>query len=124
VTLAVYPPSVIRRFMEMWGLGHTEPFGPSGFTWDNGRDTRIIVTQAPHDEVEILHASVSHPTKNPSYAELAHLHLSVFGRQRWSYQVFAPRTEHVSIHDHALHLWGRADGQPMLPDFTQGTGSI
>jgi hypothetical protein len=31
--------------------------------------------------------------------------------------VFAPPSEHVNIHDHALHLWGRLDGARVLPDF-------
>jgi hypothetical protein len=123
MTLAIYPPNVINRFRETWGVGSAEPFGPSGFTWDNGRDTRIIVTQADHDGIEVIHASISHPAKMPSYREMSALHRAVFGRKRHAYQCFVPVTEHVNIHDFTLHLWGRADGQPMLPDFGQ-YGSI
>jgi hypothetical protein len=38
--------------------------------------------------------------------------------------VFAPPTDHVNIHEYALHLFGRLDGTPALPDFTAGSGSI
>jgi hypothetical protein len=48
---------------------------------------------------------------------LVMLHLGVFGRRRWAYQVFVPESEHVNIHPHALHLWGRADGTNALPNF-------
>jgi hypothetical protein len=47
----------------------------------------------------------------------------VFG-DRWAYQVFAPPADHINLHNFALHLWGRLDGKPVLPDFTFGTGSI
>jgi hypothetical protein len=40
----------------------------------------------------------------------------VFGHG-WSYQVFAPPSQHVNIHEHALHLWGRVDGTNVLPSF-------
>ena len=30
----------------------------------------------------------------------------------------------VDIHEYALHIFGRLDGKPALPDFTNGTGSI
>ena len=35
----------------------------------------------------------------------------------FAYQVFAPPTRHVNIHEHALHLWGRVDGKSITPDF-------
>jgi hypothetical protein len=117
MTLALYPPQVVNRFRETWGVGSVQPFGPSGFLWD-GHDTRIIVTQADHgDGIEVIHASISHPDRYPSYKEMAALHRAVFGRKRWSYQCFAPEVEHVNIHEHTLHLWGRADGQPFMPNF-------
>lgn len=34
-----------------------------------------------------------------------------------SYQVFAPRNQHVNIHPTALHIWGRSDGRPCMPEF-------
>jgi len=59
----------------------------------------------------------------PSYNDLAMLHAAVF-ESGWAYQVFVPPGEHVNLHDFALHLFGRLDGAPVLPDFTYGMRSI
>jgi hypothetical protein len=80
-------------------------------------DTSLIVTRADHGQgFEVIHASMAHPDRDPTYEELAWLHDVVFGNG-WAYQCFAPPTLHVNIHTHALHLWGRTDGEPMLPNF-------
>lgn len=110
-------------------VGAVQDFGPQGIFVHTirGHDRvagTVIVTQAEHDGAEWLHASMAWPDREPTYAELAALHAGVFGRRRWSYQVFAPASEHVNIHKHALHLFGRVDGAAALPDFTYGTGSI
>lgn len=101
------------------------PFGPDGARCvaPDGAGS-IIVTRADHiDGFEVCHASIAWPDRDPSYRDLVMLHRAVFG-DGWAYQVFAPASEHINIHEHALHLWGRADGEPMLPDFTMGAGSI
>jgi hypothetical protein len=97
-------------------------FGPSG--WDmriaqvRGGPGSLIVTQAEQDDgEEWLHASIAWRHNMPTYDDLTMLHRAVFGRRRWAYQVFTPDTEHVNIHRYALHLWGRADGARVLPDF-------
>jgi hypothetical protein len=95
--------------------------GHAGHGWAmrhrNGT-TNIIVSRAhwPGEDVEWIHASISHTNHMPSYDELAQLHRAVFG-EAWAYQMFAPTNDHVNIHAHALHLWGRADGQPVTPNF-------
>lgn len=106
-----------------------QEFGPQGFMAQvlsrvTGTSGSVIVTQAEVDGEEWLHASLAWSEQDPSYAEMHALHLAVFGRRRWSYQVNAPTVDHVNIHEHALHLFGRVDGKAMLPDFTQGSGSI
>jgi len=70
-----------------------------------------------------IHASLSRPDRMPDYEDLKHLHQAVFG-DGWAYQVFAPPAEHVNGHETCLHLFGRADGLPVLPDFTHGLGEI
>jgi hypothetical protein len=96
-------------------------FGPDGLDVRMFSDGRcvgsVIVTQASHDGIEWIHASIAWTERLPTYAELALLGLAVFGRERYAYQVFAPASRHVNIHEHALHLWGRADGVNVLPDF-------
>lgn len=78
----------------------------------------IIVSQAVYsDDSEWLHASIAYSDNMPRYEDLSHLHLCVFGRKRWAYQVFTPQAAHVNFHRNALHLWGRIDGANMLPVF-------
>lgn len=107
-----------------------EPYGPSGvrlavYRTDPFVRGSIIVTQAEHpypNGVDWIHASLAWPDVMPTYGDLTALHRAVFGRRRWSYQVFAPDSRHVNIHNYALHLWGRADGKNVLPDFgVEGT---
>jgi hypothetical protein len=80
-------------------------------------DGSIIVTQAGHEAVEWIHASLAWTDRMPDYDELCMLKDAVFGPGRYAYQVFPPVSQHVNIHEHALHLWGRADGGAMLPEF-------
>lgn len=110
-------------------LGHKEwgtptEFGPDGWYFTrNDRTATVIVTAAEYDGIEYMHASIA--TVNgetmPSYAELVVLHRAVFGTG-YAYQVFAPPSQHVNIHPTALHLWGRVDGRPVMPEFgSEGT---
>lgn len=98
-----------------------DPFGPDGaiIRGTNGRS--IIVTSANWDNTDWLHASIAAP-HTPTYDDLVLLHRAVWGGG-WAYQCFAPPREHINIHPHALHLWGRADGAPVLPNFGE-MGSI
>ena len=97
-------------------------YGPSGIAltvmMPDGRMGSIIVSQsdALGDPTEYLHASISLPPI-PTYEDLALLHRAVYGRRRWAYQVFAPEDEHVNLRADALHLWGKASGEPMMPNF-------
>ena len=105
-----------------YSVGGIQAFGPDGYRIpmrDNvAHDGALIVTQADHEDgIEWIHASIAWAARNPTHDELTLLHRSIFGRKRWSYQVFAPETDHINIHEHALHLWGRADGKPVMPNF-------
>jgi hypothetical protein len=102
---------------ERWSL--PAPFGPDGWSMVS-RDRRqsIIVSCAEHDGAEWVHASIAHTTYLPTYADLTRLRAAVWGDTGWAYQVFAPPSAHVNIHERALHLYGRLDGQPVLPEFS------
>jgi hypothetical protein len=96
------------------------PYG-DGWKFDgpDPRDfTRIIVS--PWIEpggVEWVHASISHSHGvMPTYGDLKILHQAVF-EPGYSYQVFVPPAEHINITANVLHLWGRLDGAPALPNF-------
>jgi hypothetical protein len=112
----------VRKVLGRANFHPPEPFGPDGwyFTHHNGT-TSVIVSCADFDGIEYLHASVADQTEMPTYDDLCWLHKAVF-RDGYAYQVFAPRAQHVNIHGHALHLWGRLDGKPVLPEFgSEGT---
>ncbi len=114
----------IRRLLGRSNWTTPAPFGPDGWRLQRLDGTgSVIVTSADHDGEMWVHASIAHPSETPSYDDLKALHAAVFGAG-WAYQVFAPASDHVNIHHHALHLFGRLDGTPVLPDFTEGTGSI
>lgn len=64
-----------------------------------------------------IHASISRSSGIPSYDDLVMLHRAVWGEAGVAYQAFVPPSQHINIHARALHLWGRADGQAVLPNF-------
>jgi hypothetical protein len=100
-----------------WGLPEYMGGTKWGFRNKHG-DGSVILSVFP-DSLGIywVHASITRKERMPSYEDLKLLHRAVFGDLSWSYQVFAPASQHVNIHEYALHLWGRADGSPALPDF-------
>lgn len=112
-------------------IGTVTGYGPTGIVfriWKEDESGRVLVTQSDHpetgDSTEWLHASISYNTVVPAYEDLYVLHRAVFGRKRYSYQLFVPESSHVNIHARALHLWGRADGKPAMPDFGAIKGTI
>ncbi len=119
-----FHPLEIRRRLGRGDWSTPTPYGPDGwyFVHLNG-DASVIVSTGDHGDVEWIHASIARTDRLPSYEDLKLLHAAVFG-DGWAYQVFAPPSDHVNIHEHALHLFGRLDGAAVLPDFTDGTGSI
>lgn len=123
-----FDPLRIRRIMgrDEWQRG--EEFGPGGWRWVHvDGDCSIIVTQAPlHvgseaegrlDLTEWIHASMTRPGQVPSYEDLCRLKVAVWREKGEAYTIHPASDRHVNIHEHALHLWGRADGKPVLPDF-------
>lgn len=110
----------LRKVMgrHLWGV--PEPFGPDGWRMIHvSGDGSVIVTTADRDDGSVwTHASIAYPHRLPSYAELGTLKLAVWGGSGYAYQVFTPTTRHVNIHNYALHLYGKADGSPALPEFS------
>lgn len=101
-----------------------EPYGPDGwrmYNRDYSRSIIVTVSDFPGWDGEYVHASIAtadHETL-PTYEDLRLLHQAVFGDTGYAYQIFAPADQHVNIHPTALHLWGRLDGAPVLPEFGQ-----
>lgn len=63
-----------------------------------------------------IHASIGQHHHMPSYEDMQLMHRAVF-RTGWAYEVFAPPADHINIHSFVRHLFGRADGARVLPDF-------
>jgi hypothetical protein len=116
-----FAPLKIRAQLRASYAGVSVPteFGPDGWMFTSEYPKRsFIITAAERDAVEWLHASVAATDETPTYRDLKYLHAAVFG-DGYAYQVFAPAAVHVNIHEHALHLFGRLDGQPVLTEFTE-----
>lgn len=112
---------VRRRLGRTWGP--PTPFGPSGWRLLNQKEPGSILVSASNMPPQIdptndwwIHASIAFQDRLPTYDEMQHLHRAAF-QSGWSYQVFAPAADHINIHQHALHLWGKLDGTPALPNF-------
>lgn len=107
----------LRKVFGREGWLVPEPYGPDGWRMvARDRSASVIATTASEDGQEWIHASIGRVDEMPTYDDLVQLHDAVFAG-RWAYQVFAPPQHHVNIHHYALHLWGRADGKPVLPNF-------
>lgn len=115
--------ATMRRLMGKREWQRPKPFGPDGWYMQRvDRTATIIATAAEHDGVEYIHASISRPDRLPDYDDLKALHRAVWRGNGWAYQVFAPASHHVNIHEFALHLWGRSNGAAVLPEFgAEGT---
>ncbi len=105
-------------------VGRPEKAGPCGVCVRLYNSKRVccgsvLVSQADWGDVEWIHASIARENHMPAYSDLTRLHEAVFGPARYAFQVFAPRSQHVNIHEHALHLWGQANGASPLPEFGQ-----
>jgi hypothetical protein len=110
-------PLAIRKRLHPAVWGPPSEFGPAGWLFQNRTEIgQVIVSVADHGDGDWVHASVAFRDRLPDYGELVVLHRAAFG-DGYAYQVFAPTSRHVNLHEHALHLWGRRDGTNVLPDF-------
>lgn len=120
------PGLQIRRRLGRNEWGPPKEFGPDGWYFKrfDGAATMIVTADTWQTDTMWVHASIARPNMMPTYEDLAHMHRAVY-QDGYAFQVFVPRTAHISIHDYALHLWGRLDGRrpDCLPDFG-AVGSI
>ena len=114
--------TIARRLGQNWDK--PKPLGEDAwYILGNGRGIIVSIDLETEPGVEWLHASISYQMRArfPSYSDLKMLHAAVFGGGH-AYQVFVPNGEHINIIGNVLHLWGRLDGQRVLPNFGwQGT---
>jgi len=59
------------------------------------------------DGTELLHVSVSHKDRLPSWNDLKTVKRIFFGAEGDAWQRLPPESEYVNLHKNCLHLWGR-----------------
>jgi hypothetical protein len=119
----------IRRMLGPKKWLPPQPWGPDGWCFGNTDFTMsIIVSCAWMDGVEWIHASIAYTEHGmpifeastgstvPTHDDMQMLHAAIFG-EGYAYQVFPVMEEGV------LHLFGRSDGKPVLPEFG-GQGAL
>ncbi len=82
------------------------------------RESSVIVSVGRfEDGHEWVHASIANLHTMPTYDDLQRLHRAI--NSRWAFEVFAPPSVHVNLHQFARHLWARLDGTCIHPAFGQ-----
>lgn len=85
-------------------------------------DGRFVIISAATeaDGKRWLHVSCSRASRLPSWEDLADVKAIFVGAERYAYQVLPPRSRHVNINPHVLHLWSclDADKGAALPEFS------
>jgi hypothetical protein len=115
-----FDPLKIRRLLGRDDWQIPTPHGPDGWAFQCRYEKgSVIVTCAEISGDEWVHASMAFEDRDPTYLELKQLHYAVWSYgEGHAYQLFVPSDEHVNIHAHALHLWGKLDGSAVLPDLS------
>lgn len=86
---------------------------------------QILFSVSEEDDKQIwIHVSVSRSNGTvPDYRDMKYVKDCFFGNNRYAYQVFPTQEDHYTLpFIEVLHLWGRADGHPVLPDFLRARG--
>lgn len=107
------------------GWRKKSPLGSKTETWQNGTSTVLRSVAEQADGKLWMHLSMSRRDgKVPTWDQLREL------KEMWAgdvegYVVFPPKARYVNLHPGVLHLWVCVD-EPngVLPDFSQGIGSI
>lgn len=108
----------VRKMLGAKGWFPPQPWGPDGWCFGSNDFTKsIIASCAWMDGVEWIHASIAYNDGTiPTNDDMQMLHAAIFG-EGYAYQVFPV------FEEGALHLFGRSDGRPVLPEFG-GQGAL
>lgn len=77
----------------------------------DGRTLRVIAATGDGWE----HVSVSKPTRTPTWSEMEYIKRLFFKPDEVCMQLHVAEAEHISMHDHCLHIWRPIDGSIPLP---------
>ena len=98
------------EFIERWGDGWALRQKDGGL--------RVIVDcEVKDDGNEWIHVSYSRAKETPNHYDTVRVKEAFLG-DRYAYAVFPPSDRYVNIHRHCLHLWARADGSAVTPEFS------
>lgn len=103
---------------------HRKQIGLDGEAYAAGDMTVIWSIATELDKRLWLHVSVSRPNRLPSYSDMARVKAHFIGPDATAYSVWLPESLHVNIHPNCLHLWSPLEGDPPLPEFSRGMGTI
>lgn len=92
----------IRLELELYGV-----LGDSGggvFAFKSPKDGRVLRVIAS-DQNGWDHVSVSKPSKTPTWEEMEWIKRMFFKPDEVCMQLHVQESEHISYHDHCLHIW-------------------
>lgn len=128
--IAYVDPEIVRgamaRVPPSWNL--FQNFSAGG-AFRRGNLQVLFTVQRYSDGKIWLHASVCGRRGEdrwflPDWEELKRVKHDFIGEDRWAYQVLPSAKDYVNQHAYVLHLYALLDGEPALPDFTWGLGTI
>lgn len=96
-----------------------------GKAWINKPLGLVVISSTNKEQDGKLwqHVSLSRKSRIPTYDDMKYVKSLFIGDDKTAYQIFSKLDNHVNIHPYCLHLWCCLDGE-ILPDFTNGAGSI
>lgn len=89
-----------------------------GWAYREAGGLRVLVDcEVKADGNEWVHVSYSRKSWTPTHADTCKVKAAFLG-ERYAYAVMPPSDKYVNIHPNCLHLWARADGSAVLPEFS------
>jgi hypothetical protein len=111
-----------RIILPGWSLVDRSQDGES---WVRTSGQSLIWSVAREEDGRLwLHISTAYPDRLPKWGELVAAKEWIAGTDRYAYQVIPPRSRYVNQHPFVLHVFVPLEGDPPLPDFTHGGGSL
>jgi len=78
----------------------------------------VIDCSVKKDGQEWIHVSYSRKKETPNHSDTIRVK-EAFLKDYYAYAVFPTAETYINIHPHCLHLWARADGTAVLPEFSE-----
>jgi hypothetical protein len=117
---------VMSRVPPSWSIIEKMPAGRA-FRRAN---IQVLFTVQKYEDRKIwLHCSACGRHNNgsfflPDWEQFKRVKNDFIGEDRWAYQVFPSAKKYINHNPYVLHLFALLEGEPALPDFTWGLGTI